>query len=135
MKARPSALSSRGQGGSVGYLADLVAGWPDVLQEDRVALGVVPNGLGLKVDVAPASEGIGHHQGGRGEIVGPSEGMDPALEVAVPGEHRGGDDVGLLDGLVNRRRHELPAVADACHAAVARVVEPERVERGLSQGG
>ena len=61
----------------------LVLGRPDVARIDRLAVLVVADRVGLKVDVHRAGQGIGDDQGGRGEVVGPDLGVDPPLEIAV----------------------------------------------------
>ena len=57
--------------------------------------------------------------------------MHAALEVAVPREHRAGDQVAAVDG-VGHFRGERTTVADAGRAAVPDDVKAERAE-GLEQ--
>jgi hypothetical protein len=80
----------------------------------------------------PAS-GISDDQRRRGQIVGAHIRVHPALEVAVAGQNRAGDQVVVVDGLGNRRV-ERAGVADAGGAAIAGQVEAERIEILLDIG-
>ena len=80
-----------------------------------------------------AGERIGDDQRRRGEIVGARLRIDAALEVAVAGEHRGDDEILVVDG-VGDLLGQRAGVADAGGAAVADEVEAERVEIVLQAG-
>ncbi len=100
---------------------------PDVLEEHVVALGVGAERLGLEVEVHRPGQRVGDDQRRAGEVVHLHVGADPALEVAVAGEHRGDGEVVLVDrggDLVDQRA----GVADADRAAVADGVEAEPLE-------
>ena len=56
---------------------------PDVPQEDGLVVRPETEGLGLKIDVHSASQGVGDHQRGAGQVVGPGVRMNSTLEVAV----------------------------------------------------
>ena len=94
---------------------------------------VLAERLVVEVDVHRPGERVGDAQRRRGEVVHLHVGVDPALEVAVAGQHRddgqvlGVHDVGDLLG-------QRPAVADAGRAAVADEVEAELLEV-LGQAG
>ena len=112
---------------------DLLRLRPDVLEIDRLALLAGAERLAGQVDLHRAGERIGDDQRRRGEIVGPHVRIDAALEIAVAGEHRGGDQIVLA---MRRRdlRRERAGIADAGGAAVADEVEAELVERLLQAG-
>ena len=84
--------------------------------------------LARQVDVDAAGEREGDDQRRRGKVARAREGMDPALEVAIPREHGRDDEVVLLDG-GRDRGVERAGVADARRAAVAREREAELLER------
>ena len=79
------------------------------------------------VDVHGAGERVGDDQRRGGQVVHLDVGVDPALEVAVAGEHRGDREVVLVDGLGDLLRQRA-GVADAGGAAVADEVEAELVQ-------
>ena len=89
--------------------------------------------LGGEVDVERAGQRIGDHQRRRGEIVGPHVRVHAAFEIAVARQHRGGDQIVLVDRLGNRLRQRA-GIADAGGAAIADEVEAERVEIILQAG-
>ena len=87
----------------------------------------------MQVDVDAPGEGVGHHQGRRGQVVGAHLARDPALEVAVAGEDGNGDQLVFGDRGRGRGR-QRPAVADAGRAAVAHGVEAELLQVGGQAG-
>ena len=108
-------------------LLDLLRVRPDVLEEDVGAVGVLTQRLGLEVEVHRAGQRVGDHQRGRGQVVHLDVRVDPALEVAVAGQHRDHGQVGLVDrggDLVRQRA----GVADAGGAAVADQVVAELLQ-------
>ncbi len=109
------------------HRVDLAAGRPDVLEEDLLALLVDAERLLGDVDVHRAGDRVGDDQRRRGEIVRAHVGVDAAFEVAVAGQHRGGDQIVLVDRFGDFLR-QRPGVADAGGAAEADQVEAERVE-------
>ena len=113
--------------------ADLVRLGPDVGEEDRPPVAARPERLGRQVDVDPAGQREGDDERRRGEVARACQRMDPALEVAVPGQDRGDDQVVRLDR-GGDRLVERPGVADAGRAAVAGQGEPERLERRHQPG-
>ena len=115
------------------HAADLAARRPDVLEEDLLALLVEAERLLEQIRIHRAGERIGDDQRRRGEIVRPHVGVDPALEIAIAGQHRGGDQVLVVDGLGNLRRQRA-GIADAGGAAEADQVEAELVEILLQAG-
>ena len=102
-------------------------GRPDVLQEDVVAVGVLAQRVVEQVDVHRAGQRVGDDQRRRREVVHLHVGVDPALEVAVAGQHRDDREVVVVDGLADLG-DERAGVADAGGAAVADEVEAELVE-------
>ena len=74
-----------------------------------------------------------HHQRRRGKIVRLHIGRDAALEVAVAGQHRGGDQPLVVDRLGDRRRQRT-GIADAGGAAEADEVKADLVEFFLQAG-
>ena len=108
-------------------LLDLGRRGPDVAQEHVVAVGVLPERVGLEVEVHRPGERVRDHQRRRGEVVHLHVRVDPALEVAVAGQHRDDREVVLLHrgrDLVDDR----PGVADAGGAAVADQVVAELLQ-------
>ena len=112
---------------------DLAAGRPDVLEEDLLALLVEAERLLDQIGIHRAGERIGDHQRRRGEIVRAHVGVDAALEIAVAGEHRGGHQILIVDGLGDFRR-ERSGIADAGGAAEADEIVAELVEILLQAG-
>ena len=97
------------------------------LQVDRLAVGAGAERLGGDVDLHRAGERVGDDERRRGEVVRPHVRVHAALEVAVAREHRGGDEVVVVDRLRDRLRQRA-GIADAGGAAEADEVEAERVE-------
>jgi hypothetical protein len=124
----------RGRDAGALQLGDLGAGRPDVLQEDILALLVLAQRLGGHIDAHGAGQGVGHHQRRRGQVVGAHVRVHPALEIAVARQHRGGDQIIVVDGLRDRRIQRA-GVADAGGAAVAHQVEAQGVQILLQAGG
>ena len=69
-------------------LRDLAGARPDVLQEHRLPMLVLPQRLVIEVDVHRSRQRIGDAQGRRGQVVHLHVGIDAALEVAVARQHR-----------------------------------------------
>ena len=88
---------------AVDEVRDLRRGRPDVLEEDRLAVRAGAERLAGEVDGHRAGERIGDDERRRGEIVGAHVRVDAALEVAVAGEHRAGDEVVVVDRLRDLR--------------------------------
>ncbi len=97
------------------------------LQVHGLAVGAGPERLVDDVDQHRARERVGDDERRRGEIVRPHVRVDPALEVAVAGEHRADHEVVVVDGLRDLR-DQRPGIADAGAAAEADEIESERVE-------
>ena len=114
-------------------VVDFLGGRPDVLEEDLLALAVDAERLLGEIDLHRAGERVGDDQRRRGEIVGAHVGVDAAFEVAVAGQHRGGDQIVLVDRFGNLRRQRA-GIADAGGAAEADEVEAELVEILLQAG-
>ncbi len=110
-------------------VVDLGLGRPDVLEVDRVAVLVDAQGVLGDVHLHGAREGVRDDQRRGGQVVHLDVGVDPALEVAVAGEHRGDGQVVVVDGLGDLLRQRA-GVADAGGAAVADEVEADLVEVG-----
>ena len=114
-------------------LRDFLGGRPDVLQVDRVAVLVGAERVLGDVHQQRTGDGIGDDQRRRGQVVGAHVRVDAALEVAIAGQHRAGDQVAIGDGLGDFLRQRA-GVADAGCAAVADEVEAEGVEIVLQVG-
>ena len=93
----------------------------------------VPIGSASEIDVDPARQRERDDQHRRGEVVGAHLRVYPRLEVPVAGEHRGGHQRMLLDGLGDRLGQRA-AVADAGGAAVSHDLEPQLLEIGQQSG-
>ena len=87
----------------------------------------VPSASLGDVHLHGAREGVRDDQRRGGQVVHLDVGVDPALEVAVAGEHRGDGEVVVVDGLGDLLRQRA-GVADAGGAAVADEVEADLVE-------
>ena len=114
-------------------LLDLLRGRPDVLQVDGLAVAAGAERLLGEVLLHRAGERVGDDERRRGEVVRLHVGADAAFEVAVAGQHGGGDDAVLVDGGGDLRRQRA-GVADAGGAAEADEIEAELVEVGLQAG-
>ncbi len=93
----------------------------------------VAQGLGGDVDVQASRQRIGDHQRRRGEEIHLDFRMHAALEIAIAGQHRAGDDIGGSDGFGDFRL-QGSGVADASGAAVTHGVKPERLQVGQQAG-
>ena len=111
----------------------LVRRRPDVGEHDGGAVRRRAQRLRGEVDVHAPGQRVGDDQRRRGEVRGPHERVDAALEVAVARQDGRDDQLVGLDGLGDRLV-ERPAVADAGGAAVAGEGEPE-VREGRHQPG
>ena len=87
----------------------------------------MPSGVLGDVDLHRAGEGVRDDQRRGRQVVHLDVGVDPALEVAVAGEHRGDGQVVVVDRLGDLLRQRA-GVADAGGAAVADEVEADLVE-------
>ena len=88
---------------------------------------IVAERLGGEVLGDRAGQRIGDDQRRRGQVVGLHVGRHAALEIAVAGQHRRGDQPLVVDGLGDRRRQRA-GIADAGGAAEADQVEADLVE-------
>jgi hypothetical protein len=100
---------------------------------DRLAVLAGAERLGGDVLPHIAEQRVGDHQRRAGEVVGAHVGVHAALEIAVAGEHRDGDQLVVLDG-VDDGVVQRAGIADAGGAAIADGVEAERVQIGLQAG-
>ena len=107
-------------------LGDLGCGWPDVLQEDRVAILIRAKRLGGQVKAHRACQGIGHDQGRRGQIIGARIGIDPALEIAIARQDRDRNQITVLNGLGHSLR-QGPGIANTGGAAITHQVKAKRI--------
>jgi hypothetical protein len=80
-----------------------------------------------------SGERVGHHERRRRQVARAGERVNPALEVAVPRQHRDRRQLALLD-LARDGGVERPGVADAGRAAVPGQREAEGRERGRQAG-
>ena len=93
----------------------------------------VPRGSVVRSRSMRARQGVGHHQGRRGQVVEADVGVDAAFEVAVARQHRRHRQVALVHRLGDAGQ-ERARVADARRAPEADELEAERLER-LAQPG
>ena len=93
----------------------------------------VPSGSVVRSMSTAPGEREGDDQRRRGEVRGPHQRVDPALEVAVARQHGRDDELVGLDRLRDRLG-ERAGVADARRAAVAGEREAERRERPHQAG-
>src|SRR5699024_3150856 len=78
---------------------DLFGGWPDVLQEDIVAVLVLTQSLGLEVEVHGAGDCVSNNHDWRGQVVHLHVRGDAAFEVTVTRQNCGCSQVVLVDGI------------------------------------
>ena len=101
---------------------------PYVAQEDRGAVGIAAQRLVFEIHVDAARQRKGHHERRRGEVIAADRLVDAPLEVAIAGQHGGGDQIALAD-----RSGELgvkwSALARAGGAAVAHDMKTQRLQR------
>ena len=114
-------------------VGDFLVGRPDVTQVDRLAVVADAQRFGGDVHRHLAQQRVGDYQRRGGQIIRAHVGVDPALEVAVAGNHGGPDQAIVLDrvhdGVVQRA-----GVADAGRAAVADGVKADGVQVGGQAG-
>ena len=110
-------------------IGDFLLGGPDVLQGNRISFGILTQGLARQVHVNPARQGVGHHQGRRGEVVRLHVRVYASLEIPVARQDRCRHQVAFVDRLHHRLRQRT-AVADAGGATVSHRVESEAFQVG-----
>ena len=97
---------------------------PNVFQIDILTFGILTEWLGVEVEVHRAGKSIGNHQRRTRQVVHFHVGVDAALKVSVPREHRGHREIVVIDGLrdffIQGTR-----VSDTGSAAVTDEVEPQ----------
>ncbi len=108
-------------------LCDLVRGWPDVFQEDVIAVRVLAQRILGQVHAQRTCDGIGDDQRWRGKIVGLDVRADPAFEVTVARQHRTGDEIAIGDRF-RQWGFEWTGITDTRRATISDEVEPERIE-------
>ena len=103
---------------------------PDVFQVDVLAIRRLRDGVGCKVDVHRACNRIGHHEGGRGEVVGAHIRADTSFKVAVARQDRSRNQIAFMDRgrkfCLKRTR-----VADAGRATISNKVKAKRIKINL----
>ncbi len=96
---------------------------PDILESDRIALGVVTQHVLLDIETDGARNGIGHHQRRRGQKRLFGVRVDTPIEVAVTRQHRRGIEIATNDLLLDTRLqcagHAVAGGAGVCHDAEA----------------
>src|SRR5690606_41850530 len=102
----------------VNDLLDLDRRWPDVLQEDIVALGVLAQCVGLEVEVHGASQCVSDDQWRGSQVVHLHVRVDAAFEVAVTRQDCGCCEIVGVDGLGDLSI-QWTGVTDASCATVA----------------
>ena len=76
---------------------DLLLGWPDVLEVDRIAREVLAKRLRGEILRDPTGKRVGHHERRRRKVVRPHVLLNAPLEIAIPAQHRADDEVLLAD--------------------------------------
>ena len=108
---------------------DLGLGGPDVFEVDRGAGLILAQRLGGEVVTDVTGEGVGDDQRGRHEVVGSDFRGDAALEVAVAGEDRDGDE-GVDFNCCADIGGQGAGVSDAGGTTIPNGIETECVEVG-----
>src|SRR5690606_25248043 len=80
---------------------DLVGGGPEIAQIDVLAVGRLPEGIVLDVDVDGAGQRIGDDQWRGGEETGRKERVHAAGEIAIARKHRDRHDAPFTDRGLN----------------------------------
>jgi len=86
---------------AVGHLLHLGAGWPDVSEEDVLALLVLTERLGLEVEVYGTGQGVGNDERWGCEVVGSGVWVDTALEVSVTRQDGSSNQVVVDDAVLD----------------------------------
>jgi len=115
-------------GGAV--LGHFLIARPQILEENVVAVLVLPDRRRGNVQRHGSQKRVGDHQRRAGKEVGAHIGRNPALEIAVARKYAGRDDVVAVDRLADRRG-ERARIADAGGAAIADQIETDRIEMVL----
>jgi hypothetical protein len=98
-------------------VGDFFTGRPEIAQIDGLAVLAGAERRGGNVLVHRPQQGIGDDQRGAGEIIRAHIGMHAALEVAVAGQHRNGDEAVVFDCLGDRLI-ERTGITDAGRAPI-----------------
>ncbi len=114
-------------------VAHFLQGRPNVLEINILAVFAFAERFVGHVDIDAAGEREGDDQRRRHEEIGLDALMHARFEIAVAGQHRGGDEVVLADGFVDGCRQRT-RIADAGGATVADEVETELIEIFLQAG-
>src|SRR5262249_8293780 len=108
-------------------VVDLLGARPDVVEVDRLAVRPGAQRLRRDVPIPPAGRRVRDHQRRRGQVVHLDVRVDPALEVAVAGEHADRGQVLRVDRRGDRLG-QRSGVPDAGRAAVADQIETKLVQ-------
>ena len=100
---------------------------PDILEVDRLAIAARANRFFRQILADGAGQRIGHHQRGRGEVIGAHIGMHAAFEVAIARQHRNADQLVVFNRIHNGIRQRA-GIADAGGAAIAHRLEAKRIQ-------
>ena len=114
-------------------VANFLEAWPEIAQENFLAIGTFPHRLFRKVEIDAARQGEGDHEGRRHQEIRFDVLVDARFKIAVPGKDRSRDEIKFADRLLNFRM-KRPRISDAGGAAVADDVEPELIEIFLEAG-
>ena len=112
---------------------ELLAGWPEFAQINRLAGIIAPDRIVLEIDVDAARQRERDHQRRAREEGRAHRRMDARFEIAVAGQHRARDHVVIHDRFLERGI-DGAGCADACAAAIARNIEAEPIEGVLQTG-
>ena len=113
---------------------DLSRCWPDVFQEDVVAVLVLTKCFGGQIDIHCPSQRVGDDERGRREVVCTDVRRNPTFKVPVTRQHRCRHEI-AFDNRVGQFLLDRPRVADAGRAAITDKVEPKFVEVFLQASG
>ncbi len=109
------------------HRVDLGIARPQVLQRDRVAIGIVAERILFDIEAHRAGDRVRHHQRRRGQERLLGVRVDAAVEVAVARKHGGGIQVAvdhfLLDLRVQRAAHAVAGGAGEGHDAKAHLLQ------------
>src|SRR5660397_62615 len=96
-------------------------------QIHRIAACIPPQRFHLQVNVYVPGQCVGHNQGWGSQVVSPNQCMYPGLEIPVPADHCGGNQLLIPDGVCYWLRKRT-AVSYAGSAPVSNHIEAQPLQ-------
>ena len=111
-------------------MADFLPGGPKIAEVNRLAVLAKPEGILRKIEIDPSGQRECDNQRRGHEEVGFDGGVDASLEVTVPGEDAGGDQI-MFDDCFFHGGGEGTRISDTGGASIADQIESELIQVGL----